>query len=350
MKIMDIGEKELIKSLIRPLFEDKKLEVCVGDDAAVINLNRFQSLVLTTDKISEHLAAHTIGLMDYYDIGRYLIVANLSDIAAMGGKAIALLTALSLPKEFELDNLKKLIGGIKDTASVYKVPVVGGDTKNGSGISLVATAVGIVQPGKSLKRKGAKPGDVIYATGSPGTFSTALAYLLNAKPLGMELDDLYEKILIEKLIKPKAALEEAQELVGLGVVHSCQDISDGVGQTIYEIAMISEIGFEVNTRLIEKASPKPLKEIAIFCNLPPELIMLGPGADFDLIFSVASDNCHIVEKAFKEKDWALHKLGRFIENGYYIVNRDGERTQMQQTGWQHFLASTDIQALKSSFK
>lgn len=350
-KISDIGEKQLIASLIRPLFTrlKKGVEVNIGDDAAVLQLTDSLSLVLTIDKIPEQLVAHSLGIMDLCDVGRYLVVANLSDLAAMGAGPIALLLSLCLPQEFETENLEMLTRGIAETAAHYGVPVVGGDTGGGSAISLVAAAVGTIMPGKALTRGGAKPDDVIFSTGYPGAFGTALAYLLAAKPAGLKYSDDQEKGLFKKFLQPEPRLKEGKKLSELGLVNACQDISDGVGQTLIEISDMSGLGFSVRSDLLLEAAPSSIFEIAAFSNCSPEAIMLGPGADFELLFSVPPDKKEELIKIFKEENWRLHRLGKFIEKGHEIVSADGTKKQIPQLGWQHFTGRTDIENIRSKY-
>ena len=210
-----LGEKGIIRDLIRPLFAVDSLEVGLGDDAAVLKVADNLSIVLTIDKIPPQLVAQTLGVMTDRDVGRYLVVANLSDLAAMGACPIALLLSICLPIDFTKERLKAFLEGFAEASREFSVPVAGGDTAGGAATAFVAAAVGRIEPGTALRRSTAQVGDVIFATGRPGSFGTALAYFLVAKPRGEYLPPEDEAFLVEKLCHPTPRLEQGKLLRGL---------------------------------------------------------------------------------------------------------------------------------------
>ena len=84
------------------------------DDCAVIELKNSEKLVIGSDYIrGRQFYLFQSGHMDYFDLGYYLVCANLSDIAAMGAHPIGLTLIFRYPKNFPLADTVKILDGIK---------------------------------------------------------------------------------------------------------------------------------------------------------------------------------------------------------------------------------------------
>lgn len=59
--------------------------------------------------------------------------------------------------------------GIKECSAAVGGELLGGDTKEGEGIVISGTALGLVEEEKMLRRAGAQPGDLLAVTGPIGT-------------------------------------------------------------------------------------------------------------------------------------------------------------------------------------
>lgn len=327
-KVKELGEKALIEQIIEPLLRD------IGDDCAIIDVGN-KYIVVTIDKIPEKPLAFEIGIMNYYDMGYYLAVANLSDVASMGAQPFGLIAATIVPDDFEVDNFRKMIEGIFNACRDHNTKFIGGDTGSASAISLVASAVGIVDKDKILMRAGARIGDLLFTTGFVGLFSTALAYYLEAKPKGLLLTSNEESLLKNKLIKPKAKFEEAY-LLNSSYCTSCMDISDGFTMSIYELIKANKIGF----KLYEKNIPvhEITFKIADYLGVEPLKIALGAGADYELLGTVKSEKKKEIEDIFSSNEKNIYFLGKVVENqGFYIQRKDEINREIPKSGWQHFI-------------
>jgi thiamine-monophosphate kinase len=348
--ISDIGEKEAIASLITPLLKTPGKGIGIGDDAAVIPLTDSLAVVLTIDRIPHQLVAYVKGVMTDYDVGRYLIVANLSDLAAMGAHPVGVLVSLCLPLDYRIHDLREFVRGVADAAKEYGAPVIGGDTKSGPSANFVAAAVGTIEYSKAMRRSGARPGDAIMVTGTPGAFGAGLAYLLIAKEAGLKLPKQDEHELLQKLTHPVPRLEEGSFLAQSGFANACQDISDGIGQTLVEIAAMSSVGCEIHSSLLAKACPKAAIQISSFCECGIEDILLGPGADFELLTAVPPRKVPKIQEAFSARGWPLHKIGQFCDTGMVLVRESGDREPLRGMGWEHFAGESDVDSIRSSYE
>jgi len=350
--VSDVGEKQIISSLIMPLFRSvaDTVEVGVGDDAAVIRVSADLSLALTIDRIPQDLVAYKLGLMDEYHLGRYLVSVNLSDLAAMGAMPLCILLSLCLPKSFSMDALRGLLQGAHDRARASGASVLGGDTKHGTSLNLVAAAVGTIPSGSALTRGAANPGDLLFCTGRPGLFGMALAYFLVAKPSGLALPPSAESTLRSKLVSPQPKTAEGCLLRLTGRVQCCQDVSDGVSQTVRELAAASGVRCVLDWGVLREIGGEEASTIASHCDCAVEDVLLGPGADLELVFTARPDAREAIEGTMRERGVEVHVIGHCEQGEGTAISCEGSQTADRHRGWEHFGKLSDLSALRNLYK
>ncbi|HEY1786267.1 MAG TPA: thiamine-phosphate kinase, partial [Pirellulales bacterium] len=193
------------------------LGVGLGDDAAVLAVAGGQ-LVITTDLLTEGvdflLAEH-----DPRRIGHKALAANLSDLAAMAARPLAVVIALALPEPGSDQLARDLYAGMLPLAARYGVAIAGGDTNTwAGGLAISITAIGTPTARGPLLRSGARPGDRILVTGS-----------LGGSILGRHFD-----------FEPRVA--EALLLADRYQLHAGIDVSDGLSLDLSRLASESGCG------------------------------------------------------------------------------------------------------------
>ncbi len=343
MKIVkDFGEKKLIRNILVPLLGDK-----IGDDCAIIDLQN-KYLVVTIDKIPEVPIAFELGLMGYYDMGYYLAVANLSDVASMGADPLGFIAATIVPANFYVSDFKKLVKGINDACINHNTKFIGGDTGEASKISLVGSAFGIVEKNKVLRRNTANINDVLYTTGKIGLFSTALMYFLVAKPQGLNLSTGEERLLKLKLIHPLAKFEEGMLLSNSRGCTSCMDITDGFTMSIFELIKANKKGFLV----FENKLPISKTTIAVadFLHINPIKLAFGAGADYELIGTIRKKKQESIKKLFRKNKKDFFVFGKVIKKEAFVLKRKGGFLEnICISGWQHFVGDAK-EVVKQQFR
>lgn len=204
----------------------------VGDDAAVLGVSEGAQLVATTDTAVDNVHFRR----DWFsaeEIGYRSAVGALSDVAAMGGRPLGLLLALTLPEELlgEVDGLAR---GIGDAAARCQCPIVGGDLTRGAVLSLTYTVLGEAR--SPVRRSGAQSGDALYVTGELGGPGAALAALYR----GAEPHPAHRA----RLTRPEARIRESQWLAAHGA-SAMIDISDGLVSEVRHLAAASNAVLEV---------------------------------------------------------------------------------------------------------
>src|ERR1043165_7432721 len=127
LEISQIGEFGLIDRINRnfqPMLPSSLKGI--GDDAAVITTAN-DCLLVSTDMLVEGIH-FDLAYTPIHHLGYKAVAVNVSDIAAMNGKAEQILVSIALSNRFSLEAVDALYQGIKMACENYKVDLVGGDT------------------------------------------------------------------------------------------------------------------------------------------------------------------------------------------------------------------------------
>lgn len=293
-----------------------------GDDAGAIEIDE-RLLLLTTDTKSDdtHFPPGFTG----YDKGWSIAVANLSDIAAMGGLPVGFLIAYGLPRDTPFSVLRGIQAGIEACLIENSTQLVGADTKENRVLTLTGTAVGLVEKREVLLRKGSRIGDVLCVTGPLGGATLGLRSLREG--LGMTQAE-------EKLRKPIPRIAEGRILAKSGAATSCMDISDGLSSSLYEMMRASGNGFEV------AASSVPMHSSLIEAEIRDDEKMgvaLNSGDEYELLFTLRPESVESVHALFKKgvrRDF--FEIGRVTGKRDIILLRESKKERIEDLGYEHF--------------
>ena len=339
LSVKDLGEKRIIKEIIKPIANDDEL-IGIGDDAAMVDIPPGHKIIVSTDKIPEDLLALQLGLMNPKEHGRYLAVANISDVVAMGAKPTSLLVTAALPNDFKVTYLKDFFEGVVEGCKEYDVKLVGGDLGWATSAMFSATSIGHVFPDKVIKRSTIKNNDLLFVSNEIGLFGSALIYYIVAKPNGLDLSNKEEEILRNSLCKPKIPLNIVKKLVESKVCTSLMDITDGVGMSVIELSNASKINFIIDEG---KLPINPItKKIASFLKIDYLDIVFGIGLDLEVMGTTSTND--------KEISGISHiGIARSNLTENTVVRTDGSRIKMPNNGWQHFSTGA-MDQVKNSVK
>ena len=238
---MDTGEFDVIAELRRrfPL---------VGDDAAVV-APPSGHLLLAADAI--------VGGVDFTDeepivqVGRRAVLANVSDIAAMGGTPLHALVSIVAPSGIDLYGL---MDGVAAGLADHGCEVAGGDLSSTTGPLVVSIAItGCVDDGGApVLRSGARPGDGVFVTGPFGA-AAAAGYRFGGGWV------------------PRARVVEGRAARLAGAT-AMIDVSDGFAADLAHLIDASGVGVElVHVPIAREATEEQA---------------LGGGEDYELIFTL----------------------------------------------------------------
>jgi len=307
-----VSEFALIDRLRRRLVAPPG-ETWVGDDVAVVP-RPAGSLLLAADAVVAGVHAD-LSLVGLDDLGWKAMVANLSDMAAVGGRPThALVTVAGPLADLDLD---LLYDGILAASELWSCPVVGGDlTSSPTLVVSVAMAgdAGSTSPPPVL-RSGAAPGDVLFVTGPLGSSAAGLALLRAGR--AAESPDL---TLAHR--RPRARLAEGAAARAAGAT-AMIDVSDGMAAEVHHLADASGVGV-----VVEKV---PVAIGVSRVSDDPEGLALGGGEDYELVFTAADPGR--VETVFVEMG-----LGVPLRIGYCTDDPERRRLRdgnLPRVGWEH---------------
>jgi selenide, water dikinase len=153
---------ELLKGLPRVKAKNALVGYETNDDAAVYQLSRDLAVVETVDFFPPVLD-------DPYAYGQIAAANAMSDIWAMGAKALFALSIVAFPKELPTSILKAILAGGADKATEAGIPVLGGHSIASPEPKYGMAVTGVVHPKKVLTNAGAKTGDILILTKPIGT-------------------------------------------------------------------------------------------------------------------------------------------------------------------------------------
>ena len=301
LKVSDIGEKKLIDYILS-LSKD-----IVPDDTAVTPLAN-TNLVSTWDMLirSKHFPEN----MSYFQMGFKAVTVSVSDIAAMGASPLAFLLSIALPKDLEVDNFKKIIDGVIEACSYYRIPLIGGDTNEASEIIISGTALGLAD--RPLLKNTSKKGDLICLTGRIG---------LAALGFNLKGDNIYTK----HALKPLARIKEGIAIKNAGAT-SATDITDGLASELYEMKPESS-GFMIYEDKLEISDE--FKRLASDLNYLD--LLLHVGEDFELVFTIS-------EKDLNSLAIDYIVIGEVTDSGKIeITLSGGEVREIENKGYNHLI-------------
>lgn len=318
-----LGERETIRIIERIIKSDAS--VGPGDDCAAIDIGD-RYLLVTTDMMVTK--AHMPKGMGPYDIGWSIIAVNLSDIAAMGGSPLGLVTAIGITRGHPIDFIEQMVDGMNDCARRFNTSVVGGDTKEHEDLVLCGTAFGEVSKNGILLRKGAEAGDLVAVTGCLG--KAGAGFFSMKRELGLKDAE-------DALKRPWPRIKEGMALSKSGFVTSCMDISDGLSTSIFELSRNSGMTYEIDYARVPKA-----KEVDMaFQDLERQKdLVLNFGDDFELIFTMKREHEADLARLAEETGCPMTIVGKVTSGEENILIDNGKREKLENLGYEHFRTRT----------
>jgi thiamine-monophosphate kinase len=278
----------------------------IGDDAAAVRVPPGQLLVVATDTLNA--GVHFPDGTAPADIGWKALAVNLSDLAAMGAEPAWCTLSLSMPAS-DPAWLDGFLDGFLALAGAQRVALVGGDTTRGP-LSLCVTAHGLVDPGRALRRDGARVGDEIWVSGTLGDAAGALSQ--------WRAGGARDAVLRARLDRP--APRTALGMALCGIAQAAIDVSDGLLADLGHVCRASGVGAEVELEALP-ASPS-LR--AAFDDERRIALQATGGDDYELCFAAPAGARDAVSAAARQSGVAATRIGRVVAGrGIRAVRADG---------------------------
>lgn len=292
----------------------------LGDDTAAVEVDGAVAL-LTTDALVE--GTHFLPSSPAEAVGRAVASASLSDVAAKGGRPVALLLDLLLPRTTPGAWARSVCRGAEKAMAETGAHLVGGDTKSSPHRVVVGTVLALADPRHLAPRSGARPGDLLVTTGWVGRGGSAsLSLREGATPSTRELVRLLA--IQPRLAEGRALVRHARAML---------DTSDGIAESAHLLAEASHVRVEIDSALLPW-------DRALLRRVPEVERRIGVaffGGDYELLASVPPGRVRAAQRAVREAGGTLTVVGRVGRGRGAVLRRDsGAVRALPRAGWDPF--------------
>ena len=301
----------------------------LSDDAAFIKPPPGCDLVLKTDAIigGVHFfpddAAHTIASK--------ALRVNLSDLAAKGAKPLGFLLSLALPTGLGDGWLADFANGLRGDAVLFSCPLFGGDTTLTPGPAMISIAMfGAVPEGTMVRRAGAKPGDLVFVSGTIG--DAALGLFLRRGDADWNLEPAQRQHLVSRYLlpQPRNALAEAVRTHA----SASMDVSDGLVGDLTKLCRVSQVAADIDVARVPQSDAAKVVIAADTAKL--ETALTG-GDDYEILCTVPPAKADSFRAAAQAANVPVTEIGVIAAGeGARFRDAQGQPLTFKRMSFSHF--------------
>ncbi len=317
------SEFDLIQTYFAALGPHREdVDLGVGDDCALLRPPPNRLLAQTQDTLAE--GVHFAVGADPEALGHKALAVNLSDLAAMGAEPAWFSLGLTLPQA-DTAWVAAFAHGMAVLARAHGVRLVGGDTTRGPR-SISIHAQGFVAAGRELRRSRARPGDLVYVSGTLGDAALGLMQQQGEWDGGAQ-----HAALAERLHRPEPRVLLGRRLGG--VAHAAIDLSDGLAADLGHICTASGVGarFELGRLPLSAAGRAYL---AVTGDWMP---FIAGGDDYELCFTLDPALEREAAAICRAAGCVCRHVGEVVAgDGVHCIAPDGAELSLARGGYEHF--------------
>ena len=295
---------------------DPTVLVGPGDDAAVLRIDD-ATLLLTTDALVTGVHFER-GWLAPRALGERAYRVNASDIAAMGGRPLAAVMALEVPRSVAVATLDGIVAGFVTAARRHGAALVGGNLSRGPVLAVTVTLLGLAGP-RVVTRAGARAGDHVFVTGRLGATGSAVRDRRHGRPTSL----------------PRLPDRVAAGALLAGVATAMIDVSDGLVQDLAHVARASRVAIRLDAARIPVAA-------ACRHRLGAEAphFAATAGEDYELACTVPPRRLAALDRLASRLGCALTRIGVVEQGrpGVTVVGADGRPLRLPAGGFDHLAA------------
>lgn len=299
--------------------------VGIGDDAAVLCPSPNSDWVISCDFSLE--GTHFRSNYPPNSVGYKSLARATSDLAAMGARPRYFLLALALPASKTSKWLRQFASGMSRAAREFDSKLIGGDVSKSTHVTVCVTVLGEIPVGVSVLRSGAKPGDLIYVSGTLGAAQLGLEIVLR----GLSRRSSLQKYLQAHLY-PRIPIRLGESLAHKRIPSAMMDISDGLSTDLVRLCAASGVGAEIH------AESLPLVKVPTALlrgGVDPLALALHGGDDYGLLFTISPKSVHLLRR-IKTSPQVTH-IGEITRGGNItLIRPEGHSVPLLSNGWDPF--------------
>jgi thiamine-monophosphate kinase len=323
----DSNEDALVSRIARKLHFAKSaaLPIGVGDDAALWRPTAGYQTVLTCDWFLE--GSHFLREKHPADaVGWKCLARAASDVAAMGGKPRGFLLSLALPGELSGKWLDDFLGGLRRASKALRCEPAGGDTTRQDKVLINVTVIGEVRKDRAVLRSGARPGDLLFVSGTLGEADLGLRQLRTQKRVARA-----SNAALRKHLYPEPHLALGYWLAQNRFATAMMDLSDGLSTDLPRLCKASGVGAVVAEGAVPRPSGIPEAQAV--------RLALDGGDDYELLFTVRPSNVPRFKRSLQKSfpRLAISNIGAITETKkLLLLKKEGVTQEFSSGGWDPF--------------
>lgn len=333
-ELHEVGKFRLMEQLttdIKP--KNSSTKVGLGDDATTI-AHGSKRVAVCTELLLEGIN-FDLTYFPLAHLGYKAAVMAFSNIYAMNATPTQLLMQMGISGRFGVEEIEALLSGTKLACERYGADLVNmGLSSSYTGLTISTTAIGAAKGSEIVSRTGAKPNDLICATGDFGAAYMGLQLLEREKIVTLSNPNVRPQFegyhyLLERFLKPEARHDIIETLNKMGIKPTSMiDVSDGLSSDLLQICRSSNVGCRV---YLDRIPVNPATaELAKEMSMDPHTAALNGGEDYELLFTVPlsySDKVAGIE--------GLSVIGHITESadGAYLIPPIGDSIRITAPGW-----------------
>lgn len=300
------------------------------DDCAFIKPPQGCELVLKTDAIIG--GVHFFPDDAAHSIASKALRVNLSDLASKGAKPLGFLLSLALPAGLGDGWLADFAEGLRRDAVLFDCPLFGGDTDRTPGPATISVSMfGAVPEGTMVRRTGAKPGDLVFVTGTIGDAALGL-FLRKGEGSAWDLDAMARQHLVSRYLlpQPRNALAEAVRTHA----SAAMDVSDGLVGDLTKLCRVSGVAADIE---VERVPHSDAARAVMARDAAMRETALTGGDDYEILCTVPADKAVDFRAAAEAAKVQVTEIGEIVAGeGARFRDAQGEVLAFKRTSFSHF--------------
>ena len=301
-KPMRLGEIALISEYLAPLAVHPGA-FGLKDDAALLTALPASGLVITSDGLTA--GVHFFEDDDPGDAAYKALAVNVSDLAAKAARPLAYTLTLALAEAPTGEWAQRFTAGLARAHSKFGIALIGGDTVSARGAWWMSiTAFGEACPRGLVPRGGAKPGDLLYVSGTIGDAALGLKLRLHGESFGSLLSAEEREFLRSRYLYPEPRLGLAAALAS--EASAAMDISDGLALDLSRMCEVSRVSAEIVVSAIPLSDAA--RTLAAAGADAMQTILTG-GDDYEILAAVPPERASGFEAASRKGGVPVTRIG-----------------------------------------
>lgn len=320
------SEDELIAEIFAPLAAGGGFGL--ADDAAVLPPGA-GDLVVTTDALIA--GVHFFPADPPALVAKKALRVNLSDLAGKGAEPIGFLLTLCLPADWSNDWANDFAAGLADDSRAFACPLYGGDTTATPGpLTISITAFG--RAARFVPRSGARPGDLIFASGTIGDAALGLG-VTRGEPFAAKLGATARAHLAERYRLPRPRLALAAAL--REHASAAMDVSDGLAGDLAKLLRASGVSARVE---IERVPLSGAAREAIAQEPSLRERALTGGDDYEILCCASPEAAPLLSQAAQAAGVGLTEIGACLAGAAppQFLDAHGKSVAFKTMSFSHF--------------